>query len=199
MGISSQICPGDFPAFHSPSHQTTVFHFSLFLIKPPTSICSFEPDRAAAFFKIFSKSRTSFRFIVPLALSFFSCRLFSFRFLVDVASFMAFPIPGTAASAQRHDCLVAPHGTLTLAAHPMALPAASRSALTTSPIDTLSPLAPDTAWPNDEAMSYVELNINHGWATRPRNTHETLQHWPRLRNAPRSHRDLSHREKWSAA
>ncbi len=70
-----------------------------------------------------------------------------------------FTIPGAAASAQRHDYLVAPPGTLTLAAHPMALPAASRSALTTPPIDTLSPLAPDTAWPYDEAMSYVELNM----------------------------------------
>ena len=41
----------------------------------------------------------------------------------------------------------------------MALPAASRSALTTPPIDTLSPLAFDTAWPYGEVMSYVELNI----------------------------------------
>jgi len=41
----------------------------------------------------------------------------------------------------------------------MALPAASRSALITPPIDTLSPLAPDTAWHYDEAMSYVELNM----------------------------------------
>ncbi len=63
----------------------------------------------------------------------------------DVVTFMAFPIPGATASAQRHNRLVAPPGTLTLAAHPMGLPAASRSALTTSPIDTLSPLAPDTA------------------------------------------------------
>ncbi len=70
-----------------------------------------------------------------------------------------FTIPGAAASAQRHGCLVAPPGTLTLAAHPMALPAASRSALATSPIDMLSPLAPDTAWPYDEVMSYVELNM----------------------------------------
>ncbi len=45
-----------------------------------------------------------------------------------------------------------------MAAHPMALPAASRSALSTPPIDTLSPLAPETAWPYDEVMSYVELN-----------------------------------------
>ncbi len=44
-------------------------------------------------------------------------------------------------------------------AHPTALPAASRSALTTPPIDTLSPLAPDTAWHYEEVMSYVELNI----------------------------------------
>ncbi len=70
---------------------------------------------------------------------------------------MAFPIPGAAARAQRRYCLVAPPGTLTLAAHPMALPATSRSALTTPPIDTLSPLAPDTAWPYDEVISYVEL------------------------------------------
>ncbi len=69
-----------------------------------------------------------------------------------------FTIPGAAASAQRHDCLVAPPITLTLAAHPMARPAASRSALTTSPSDTLSPLAPDTDWHYDEVMSYVELN-----------------------------------------
>ncbi len=41
----------------------------------------------------------------------------------------------------------------------MALPAASRFALTTPLIDTLSPLASDTAWPYDEAMSYVELNM----------------------------------------
>jgi len=40
----------------------------------------------------------------------------------------------------------------------MALPVVSRSALTTPPIDTLSPLAPDTAWPYDKIMSYVELN-----------------------------------------
>ncbi len=104
-----------------------------------------------------------------------------------------FTIPGAAASARRHDHLVAPPGTLTLAAHPMALPAASRAALTTPPIDTLSPLAPDTTWPYDEVMSYVELNIKNGWATRPRHTHETFQPWPRPRDAPRSHRDLSHR------
>ncbi len=70
-----------------------------------------------------------------------------------------FTIPGAAASAQRRYGLVAPPGTLTLAAHPMALPAASRSALTTPPIDTLSPLAPDLAWHYDEVMSYVELNM----------------------------------------
>ncbi len=72
---------------------------------------------------------------------------------------MAFPIPGATASAQRHDCLVAPPGTLTLATHPMTLPAASRSVLTTPPIDTLSPLAPDTACPYDEVMSYIERNM----------------------------------------
>ncbi len=110
-----------------------------------------------------------------------------------------FTIPGAAASAKRHDCLVAQPGTLTPASHPMALPAASRSALITPPIDTLSPLAPDTGWPYDEVMSYVELNIKNGWATRPRHTHETFQPCPRPQDAPRSHRDLSHREKWSAA
>ncbi len=88
---------------------------------------------------------------------------------------MAFHSKRAAASAQRRYCLVAPPGTLTLAAHPMALPAASRPALTTPLIDTLSPLAPDTAWHYDEVMSYVELNIKNGWATRPRLTHETLQ------------------------
>ena len=67
-----------------------------------------------------------------------------------------FTISGAAASAQRRYCLVAPPGTLTLAAHPMALPAASRSALTTPPIDTLSPLALDTAWHYDEVMSNVD-------------------------------------------
>ncbi len=68
-------------------------------------------------------------------------------------------IPRAAASVQCRYCLVAPPGTLILAAHPKALPAASRFALTTPPIDTLSPLASDTAWPYDEAMSYVELNM----------------------------------------
>jgi len=62
-------------------------------------------------------------------------------------------IPGASASAHSHDYFVSQPGTLTAAAHPMALPAASRSALATPPIDTLSPLAPDTAWLYDEAMS----------------------------------------------
>jgi len=53
-------------------------------------------------------------------------------------------IPGASASARRQDYLVAQPGTLTPASHPMALPAASRFALTTPPIDTLSPLVPDT-------------------------------------------------------
>jgi len=68
----------------------------------------------------------------------------------------------------------------------MALPAASRFALTTSPIDTLSPLAPDTAWPYDEAMSYVELNIKNGWATRPR------KHMKRssLGQGPKTHHEV---------
>ena len=105
-----------------------------------------------------------------------------------------FTIPGAAASAQRRYCLVGPPGTLTPAAHPMALPAASHSTLTTPPIDTVSTLAPDTAWLYDEVMSYVELNIKNGWATRPRHSHETLQTWPRLRDASRSPR-----EKWSTA
>jgi len=103
-----------------------------------------------------------------------------------------FTIPGTAASAQRHDCLVVPPDTLTLAALPMALPAASRSALSTPPIDTLSPLALNTAWPYGEVMAYFELSIKNGWPTRPRHRHETLQPWPRPRDAPQSHR-----EKWS--
>ena len=59
---------------------------------------------------------------------------------------MAFiPIPGAAASAWRHDYFVAPLGTLTSASHPMALPTAFRSALTTPPTDTLSPLVPDNS------------------------------------------------------
>ena len=53
----------------------------------------------------------------------------------------------------------------------MGLPVASRSILTIPPIDTLSPLAPDTAWPYDEVMSYVKLNIKNDWATQDPGLH----------------------------
>jgi len=65
--------------------------------------------------------------------------------LGDVALLWLFiSIPGASAGARRQDYLVAQPGTLTPASHPMVLPAASRSALTTPPTVMLSPLVPDT-------------------------------------------------------
>jgi len=62
----------------------------------------------------------------------------------DVATFITFiSIPGAAASARRQDYLVAQPGTVYPASHPMAPPAASRSALASPSTNTLSPIAPD--------------------------------------------------------
>jgi hypothetical protein len=72
-----------------------------------------------------------------------------------------FTIPGSAASAWRHDCLVAPLGTRTPAGQPMAPPVACRYDPTTPPKDTLSPLAPDTT--QIYALPLPRSGLVHHW------------------------------------